>query len=127
MSLADLLAFVTCLFQMVFNPSLTQEVLTPITPILTLHAEIPLFHVMTASVTFGNINGRSNPAPHISLHMEQGRAEPVVVTTPTRGCRWKECGGVKHRGGSFVEDEEEGKGEEEGEKGNGDTTPRASG
>ncbi|CAI8029591.1 Ankyrin repeat domain-containing protein 13D [Geodia barretti] len=61
--------------------------------------EIPLFHVMTASVTFGNVNGHTNPAPHISLHMEQGRVEPVAVTTPTRDCQWREYG-VTRRGRS---------------------------
>ena len=84
---------------MIFNPLLLSE--------------IPLFHVMTASVTFGNINGHTNPAPHISLHMEQGRAEPVTVTTPTRRCQWRECG-VTRRGGSFSLDGEEGEGEGEG-------------
>ena len=79
-----------------------------------------MFHVMTASVTFGNINGHTNPAPHISLHMEQGRAEPVaVVTTPTQGCRWRECG-VTRRGGSFSQEGEEG---EEGEREHAEATP----
>ena len=66
---------------------------------------------MTASVTFGNVNGHISPASHISLHVQQERAEPVVETTPTRRCRWRqECGsggGVTHRGSSFSRDEEE--------------------
>lgn len=79
--------------------------------------EIPLFHVMTASVTFGNINGHIDPAPHISLHMEPKKAEPVAVTTSTStssmcGARIA-AGVVKHRGSSVSheEEEEEGGGE----------------
>ena len=85
--------------------------------------EIPLFHVMTASVTFGNINGHMEPAPHMSLHRELKKAEPVAVTTPTsppqRGCR---LGGIKHRGSSTSVDGEKGEGRttEGGER---ETTP----
>ena len=30
--------------------------------------EIPLFHIMTAKVTFGNINGVDSAATHVTLH-----------------------------------------------------------
>ena len=99
--------------------------LTPFTLINSIAtAEIPLFHVMTASVTFGNVNGHTNPAPHISLHMEQGRVEPVAVTTPTRDCQWREYG-VTRRGRSLSQDEEGGRGEEE--RGSGEDIPTATG
>lgn len=57
---------------------------------------------MTASVTFGNINGHMEPAPHLSLHMEQRRAEPVSVTTPTLPVQTRQ--GIKHRGSSSHDD-----------------------
>lgn len=53
---------------------------------------------MTASVTFGNINGHMEPAPYLSLHMEQRREEPVTVTTPTLPVETRQ--GIKHRGSS---------------------------
>ena len=69
---------------------------------------------MTASVTFGNINGHNEPAPHMSLHMEQKRAGPISVTTPT----FPPCGGqdpgIKHRGSSSHDRGGEGEGEGEG-------------
>ena len=33
----------------------------------SLHLEIPLFHIMTAKVTFGNINGVDSAATHVTL------------------------------------------------------------
>ena len=96
------------LFTLIFNSIVT--------------AEIPLFHVMTASVTFGNVNGHTDPAPHISLHMERGRAEPVAMTTPTSGCQWREYG-VTRRGRSLSQDGEGGRGEEE--RGSGEDIPAA--
>lgn len=57
---------------------------------------------MTASVTFGNINGHMEPAPHLSLHMEQRRVEPVSVTTPTLPVQTRQ--GIKHRGSSSHDD-----------------------
>ena len=36
--------------------------------IFLLLLEIPLFHIMTAKVTFGNINGVDSPATHVTLH-----------------------------------------------------------
>ena len=74
---------------------------------------------MTASVTFGNINGHSEPAPHVSLHMEQRRAEPVAVTTPTSREPGAELG-VKHRGPSHNTTTEETAREERGRDGSGD-------
>ena len=75
---------------------------------------------MTASVTFGNINGHTNPASHITLHVEQERAEPEAETTPTQRCRWRECGGVMHRGGSLSKEEEGEVGPQEEGEGDGD-------
>lgn len=79
---------------------------------------------MTASVTFGNINGHTQPAPHLSLHMEQKKAEPVAVTTPTSPLGTRP--GIKHRGPSHdAEREEGGEGENtEGERyGEDEATP----
>ena len=79
---------------------------------------------MTARVTFGNINGHTEPAPHVSLHMEQKRVEPPPETTPTAHGEVEMA--VKHRHtqahtdtaqGYREEEGEEGEEEEEGEKG----------
>ena len=80
-----------------------QQVSVHIDFIVAVITEIPLFHVMTARVTFGNINGHKEPAPHVSLHMEQKRAELPVVTTPTTQ---KEVeSGITHRHNSQTEHE----------------------
>ena len=49
---------------------------------------------MAAKVTFGNFNGHSQPAPHVSLHTESKRTEPPPVPTPSASV---EVGGIKHR------------------------------
>ena len=49
---------------------------------------------MAAKVTFGNFNGHSQPAPHVSLHTESRRMEPLPVPTPSPSV---EVGGIKHR------------------------------
>ncbi len=38
---------------------------------------------MAAKVTFGNLNGHTQPAPHVSLHTERLRAEPQPCPTPS--------------------------------------------
>ena len=35
---------------------------------LLTRLELPLFHIMTARVTFGNINGVDGAATHVTLH-----------------------------------------------------------
>ena len=49
---------------------------------------------MSAKVTFGNFNGHSQPAPHVSLHTKAVRVEPVPVPTPSPSV---EVGGIKRR------------------------------
>ena len=44
------------------------------------HTEIPLFHVMSARVTFGNVNGIKQPIPHVSLESEEV-PQPIVSYT----------------------------------------------
>lgn len=61
-------------------------------------AEIPLFHVITAKVSFTNINGHTSPASHVSLSTERKRAEPAPVHTPMPSSP-TEVGGVKRRHG----------------------------
>ena len=45
--------------------------------------EIPLFHVMSAKVTFGNLNGCSSAVPHVIMTKIREEVEPSAVTTPT--------------------------------------------
>ena len=49
--------------------------------LLLSHAssEIPIFHVMSARVTFGNIGGCSEPVPHVALHTEEEEEEKAEV------------------------------------------------
>lgn len=71
---------------------------------------------MAAKVTFANLNGHTEPVPHVSLHTEQRRVEPVPTYTPTGPVSkaTTEMSGVKHRhsqakvgnGGSSVDPEE---------------------
>lgn len=42
--------------------------------------EIPLFHVMSARVTFGNVNGIKQPIPYVSLESEEV-PQPIVSDT----------------------------------------------
>lgn len=55
---------------------------------------------MSAKVTFGNLNGHNQPAPHISLHTERLRAEPQPSPTPSASV--SEGGGAAVRGGHVV-------------------------
>ncbi len=43
--------------------------------------EIPLFHLMSARVTFGNINGVNQSVPHVSLQEEE---VPIVHSQPAQ-------------------------------------------
>ena len=67
--------------------------------------EIPLFHVMSAKVTFCNLNGKMQPSPFVSLHTERVRTDPeavtMVTTSPSR------TDGVKRRHTSSSEDHQE--------------------
>ena len=56
---------------------------------------------MAAKVTFGNVNGHTEPAPHVSLRTEQRRVEPAPTYTPTGpvSLTTTEGGEVKHRHG----------------------------
>ncbi|XP_064391517.1 ankyrin repeat domain-containing protein 13B-like isoform X2 [Halichondria panicea] len=72
--------------------------------------EIPL---MSAKVTFGNVNSHSEPVPHVSLRTEERREDPVPVYTPTGpiSLATTEGGLVKQRheraaGGSSVDPED---------------------
>lgn len=71
-----------------------------------LSAEIPLFHVMAAKVTFGNLNGKTQPAPFVSLHTERVRTEPEAITIATVSSP-SETEGVKRRHTSLSEDHHE--------------------
>ena len=61
---------------------------------------------MAAKVTFCNLNGKTQPAPFVSLHTERVRAEPepiTMTTTPSSG----EVGVVKRRHASSSEERQE--------------------
>ena len=63
-------------------------------------AEIPLFHVLTARITFGNIFGVDEPVPHVSVLQEEERLSCVVddaVFEPPAG--YRSVGGYRERGG----------------------------
>ncbi len=75
--------------------------------------EIPFFHLMSAKVTFGNVNSHSEPVPHVSLRTEERMEDPVPVYTPTGpvSLATTEGGLVKQRhgraaGGSSVDPED---------------------
>ena len=59
---------------------------------------------MSAKVTFGNLNGHSQPVPHVSLHTEQEREEPQPTPTPSATMG---DSGVKHRHSQALSDDEE--------------------
>ena len=60
---------------------------------------------MAAKVTFGNINGKTQPAPFVSLHTERERTEPEAVTMATTSPGGVE--GVKRRHTSSSEGHQE--------------------
>ena len=60
---------------------------------------------MSAKVTFCNLNGKTHPAPFVSLHTERERTEPEAVTVPTISSSRED--GVKHRHTSSSEDHQE--------------------
>jgi len=43
--------------------------------------EIPLFHIMTAKVTFGNINGVDSAATHVTLQEAPNDQTTTVIST----------------------------------------------
>ena len=45
--------------------------------------EIPLFHVMSAKVTFGNLNSSSSPVPHVTITKIREETSSPLATTPT--------------------------------------------
>ena len=65
---------------------------------------------MSAKVSFSNLNGHIQPAPHVSLHTERVQTDPTPLSTPSSSV---EQGGVKRRYPSYSY---EGDGEEEGEE-----------
>ena len=58
--------------------------------------EIPLFRVMTATVTFQNVNGTTQPAPFVSLkadHTHLGvESEPVPAPSASKEGIWRRRG-----------------------------------
>ena len=56
--------------------------------------EIPLFHIMTAKVTFGNINGVDSPATHVTLH---DASEDHVTTMISMASSSSGADGLKKR------------------------------
>ena len=66
-------------------------------------AEIPLFHVISAKVSFTNINGHTTPVTHVTRNATRKRVGPVAVLTPSSSTSASsplaEMGGVKHRHG----------------------------
>ena len=65
--------------------------------------EIPLFHVMSAKVTFCNLNGKTQPSPFVSLHTERVNTEPEAVTMVTASP--SRTDGVKRRHTSSLSEE----------------------
>lgn len=63
--------------------------------------EIPLFHVISAKVTFMNINGHASPVPHVSLSSTKTRLGPTPVLTPAPSSP-TQVGGVKRRHGQAM-------------------------
>lgn len=70
--------------------------------------EIPLFHVLTARITFGNIFAADEPVPHVSVLQEEDRVSCLVddaVFEPPAGYRSVGSGVLRHYGGPDEEDE----------------------
>ena len=61
---------------------------------------------MAAKVTFGNLNGKTHPAPFVSLHTERVRDEPEPITMATVSSV-DEVGVVKRRHASSSEEHRE--------------------
>jgi hypothetical protein len=59
---------------------------------------------MSAKVTFCNLNGKTQPAPFVSLHTERVRTEPEVITMATVSASSSATEGVKRRHTSLSED-----------------------
>lgn len=62
---------------------------------------------MAAKVTFCNLNGKTQPAPFVSLHTERTRTEPEVITMATVSSSSSTTDGVKRRHTSLSEDNHE--------------------
>lgn len=52
---------------------------------------------MSAKVTFCNLNGKTQPAPFVSLHTERVRTEPEIVTMATVSTSSSATEGIKRR------------------------------
>ena len=61
---------------------------------------------MSAKVTFCNLNGKTQPAPFVSLHTERVRTEPEAITMVTVSAS-STTEGVKRRHTSLSEDNHE--------------------
>ena len=61
---------------------------------------------MSAKVTFCNLNGKTQPAPFVSLHTERVRTEPEVITMATVSTS-STTEGVKRRHTSLSEEHQE--------------------
>ena len=77
---------------------------------LSLSLEIPLFHVMSARVTFGNINGHTQPVPHVSLKTEEVVESAYTDTISNTGTTVNPIIAVREE----IERETEREGEREG-------------
>ena len=58
---------------------------------------------MSAKVSFGNVNGHTNPVPHVSLSTSRKRTNSTNILLTPMASSLTDVGGVKQRHGSFTE------------------------